>query len=56
MKTTRNLIVRLLSAGFVLGALSGCSGDIVGQNLRTNFGSFLIGVFSDSVQTVLQPD
>ncbi|GIK15612.1 MAG: hypothetical protein BroJett003_05760 [Planctomycetota bacterium] len=56
MKTTRNLIVRLLSAGFVLGALSGCNGDIVGQNLRTNFGSFLIGVFSDSVQTALQPD
>ncbi|MCG3131232.1 MAG: hypothetical protein FLDDKLPJ_02010 [Phycisphaerae bacterium] len=56
MKIARHLIVRLLPAWLVLGALSGCTSDIVGQNLRTNFGSFLIGVFSDSVQTALQPD
>ena len=40
----------------ILAALcaGGCSSDILNYNLRANVSSFLIGVFSDSVNAAVQ--
>jgi len=56
MKTRKRLTwgVGSLLAGVSL-LLSGCTGDILADNFRTNISSFLIGVFSDAVTGAVTP-
>ncbi len=58
MKMTKRKAQRMgaialaILAGLCAG---GCSSDILNYNLRSSFSTFMIGVFSDSVNAAVQP-